>query len=930
MISILKRKKKLTRLGWPLLIGVVIAAGLGVRLAMAWAMRYSANGDFGIVALMARHMAHGVDFPVFFYGQPYMGGLEPMVSALMCFLMKGDTSAFPVNLGTTLVGVFLLPLVYVLARDAGSRRAGLIALLYCIVGSDTLLHYSVAPRGGYMIMMVGGLLALWMTCRVVSLENHGECAPKSAFWIIGLAAGIAWWATQLVAVFFVAVGLIVLMGWRWRLVWRGAVPATLGFFLGSLPWWWWNATHQWVSFDFGSSLGKVRFRDGFESFRNLFLILVEMSPETWMGMGRLVLLGGLAAGFIWILARDKFLGKDKKAYYFRLAVPLLIVVMVLFYSTSQYVRAHASRYLLPVVPALAVMIGVTCDRLLRQFRFPWGWIVAGLVLPSQILLMTKMFDGVPAQRTRWEMASQLEAEVAPLCDGVFIGDFYSFHWLNYASQEKLCVAALPMERYAPYALRAELAERPAYLNNHYNIKEFLAATLSSRKEANIDGASVDYGVVPPPDGWRYMDPGVITAIQNHAGTNLTVVVPPQSRRNLDFSLSRAVPLAGIRLHSFSGRYPGLIAIEGRADARSSWVSLLAPTVTTRYFWSGPYAVLEGIQYFQEFRVNAPTGGVSEVRLTFHNVGKNEEPVGLNEILFLEQAPCPVGSRPPVARCVEYLRGRKVRQVCAPRWLADRIAVTVPRGEMSVRVPSLIARRLDELPMQDSTNPQRLVFRETTGLFMDERDAPRSREVLRAAGVDWVESRIGSLSLFVVQAPETASIAKPKIHVFWTEQGCFSVPENQLKQVPPEAVPARIRFDNRLELAGVVLGEGGNRVIIKRGKSLSISYFWKCPLAVDLTRWVAFVHFKNAASKVIFQDDHMLFDNLPPDDLLHQEVGEIFLETRQVAVPVTAPQGDYQVWVGMVERRSGQRVKGVTNLNMVKRAAELSVVVTAEP
>ena len=74
---------------------------------------------------------------------------------------------------------------------------------------------------------------------------------------------------------------------------------------------------------------------------------------------------------------------------------------------------------------------------------------------------------------------------------------------------------------------------------------------------------------------------------------------------------------------------------------------------------------------------------------------------------------------------------------------------------------------------------------------------------------------------------------------------------------------------------------------------------------------------------------MLFDNLPPDDLLHQEPGEIFSETRQVAVPSTVPPGDYRVWVGLVERRSGQRVKGVTNLNMVKRATEIPVVVTVE-
>jgi hypothetical protein len=912
--------------GWPLVIAGVIGLGLAVRIMMAWAMRYSANGDFGIVALMARHMANGIDFPVFFYGQPYMGGLEPMVSALMSFLLKGDNTAFPINLGTALVGACLLPVVYVFARDAASRRAGLIAMLYCVVGSDTLLHYSVVPRGGYMVMMVGGLLALWLTCRVVTLEHQGGQPSKGAFWLIGLAAGIAWWATQLVTVFLLVAGLIVFAGWRWRLIRRSAVPVTLGFFLGGLPWWWWNATHQWGSFDFGSSFGKVRFRDGFESFRSLFLSIVEMSPETWGGVARLSMLGALAAGFIWILVRDKLRGGEKKAFYFRLAVPLLIMVMVLLYSTSQYVRAHASRYLLPVVPALAVMIGVACDRLLQRFRFPWGWIVAGLVLPSQILVMPRMFDGVSGDRARWALAERLEHEVAPACEGVFLADYYAYHWLNYVSQEKLCVAELPMERYVPFARRAEVAERPAYLDNFFNIQAFLTATRSPHQTVTVNGVSVVYGAVPPPEEWRYIasSPGA-TLAESWSG-----VVSPQSKRSLEFSLFHPVLLAGLRLHSFSGRYPGLISIEGRVDARAPWVSLLPPTVTTRYFWSGSFVALQGIQYFQEFRVNAPTGGVSEVRLTFYNLGKNEEAIRLNEVLFMEQATRPVENRPSVDRCVEYLRGRKVRQVYAPRWLADRIAVRVPHGEMSVRVPSLLTRRWDDLPLQDSTNPYPLIFRETTGLFMDERDAPRSREVLRTAGVDWAESRIGSLSLFVVQASEKVSVSKQKIHVFWTEQGCFSVPGNEVKQVPSAAVPARIRFENRLELAGLSFGGNGNRITVKSGKGLSMSYYWKCPLEVDLTRWVTFVHFKNAAGKVIFQDDHMLFDNLPPDDLLHQEPGEIFSETRQVAVPASAPPGDYQVWVGLVERRSGQRIKGVSNLKMVKRAVEIPVVVTVEP
>ena len=931
--------------GWLLLVAGVMGVGLALRVGMAWAMRYSANGDFGIVALMARHMAQGADYPVFRYGVAYMGGLEPALSALMSFFMKWDCTAFPINLGTALVGVFLLPLVYVFARDAGGRRAGLIAMLYCLVGSDTLLHYSVAPRGGYMSMMVGGLLALWMTCRVVTLENQGRQASKGAFWIIGLAAGIAWWATQLVTVFIVVAGLVALAGWRWWLVWRGLVPGALGFFLGSLPWWWWNATHQWVSLDFGSSLGKVSFGEGLESFWNLFQVVVEMPVETWVGLGRLLLLGVLAGGFLWILVRDKLRGKDKQAFYYRLAVPLLVVAMALFYSTSQFVRANASRYLMPMVPALAVMVGVSCDQLLRRFRFPWGWIVAFLGLPVQILLLPRMFDGVAADQARWDLASRLETEVAPLCGGVFVGDYYAFHWLNYAAREKLCVAALPMERYAPYARRAELAEHPAFLDNYEDVDSFLAGTRSRYHQVFVNGVSVDSGVAPPSDDWEYVASSNVMAVRSDEGTNLcgkagdsalaaswSAVLPPQTSRSLVFSFARAVPLSGIRLISLSGRYPAVVSVEGRADAHSPWCSLFSPSVVTRYFWSGSHLLLDGIQYFAEFRFDAPPGGVNEVRLIVPNQGERNEAIRLNHILFLEKAVRQPLALPSIDQCVDVLRGHKVRQVYAPRWLADRIAMAVPAGEMSVQAPSLMTRRLDELSRLDPVKPSRLAFRETTGLILDERDARRSREVLAGAGLEWQESRIGPLVLMVVQEPEPGRGPKSKTLLFWTEQGCFSMAKPEKQKLSPSEASGRIRFENGIELVQVASGDGvdGNRLAVKRGQSFPLTYLWKFPVDVELSKWVVFVHVKTPAQRLVFQDDRIPFDNLPPDGMLYQEPGDFFPETRKMTVPASVQPGEYRIWVGLVERRSAHRIKAASALKMVKKAVELPLVVTVEP
>ena len=65
-----------------LILLVLLLAGAALRVWGAWVSRYLTAPDCGVVGLMARHMAEGREWPIFFYGQHYMGSLEPMVSAL--------------------------------------------------------------------------------------------------------------------------------------------------------------------------------------------------------------------------------------------------------------------------------------------------------------------------------------------------------------------------------------------------------------------------------------------------------------------------------------------------------------------------------------------------------------------------------------------------------------------------------------------------------------------------------------------------------------------------------------------------------------------------------------------------------------------------------------------------------------------------------
>lgn len=770
---------------WAWAAVLVIAIGLVVRLWKAWTGHLSPNCDFGIVGLMAKHMAEGRDFPIFFYGQPYMGSLEPLVSAVLCRIFGFST--FMVCAGTALVGTLLLPLTYVWARDAsGSRRAGVMAMLFCLVGSDALFHYSVAPRGGYMTLMATGVFTVWLAARIASSTIEGRTVRLRSYVGLGLAAGLGWWSSQLVVAFLATAVVVLMSSFRWRMMREGFLPASLAFLVGSAPWWIWNACHGWATFEFGGSLGTVAVGHGLRTIGKTFLALVEMpaAKDGWAAV-RLALLAGTIGLFVVITVRDRIRRQDPGRFPFRLAALLLLILAVAVSVTSKYVLLHETRYLLPMFPALAVALGVAGDWLLRAWRVPVGWIVVALLIPTHLYDLPRLPEGLAGDRPVWETASELADELGPRCDGVCIGDFARYHWMNLASTGRLCVAALPKEKYAPYARRAELAERPAFLGDYHDIGAFLATTRATGVHAVMQGIAVDYALTPPSDDWRYVDPAGVVAIEGGAGspygnelidgiidTTWGAAVEVEKPAEIVFTFHPPVRLCGLRLLlGDRSAFPRRLAVAGQGEGDATWSERLPMTVLTGYFWSGHHVMLQGMQFYQEIRFDAPPEGVTRLRLTFA-VGGSPNNLRLAEILFMEPTAGPGESLPTADACVAAIRRQSVKQFYGPRWMADRVALAT-KGELVTAAPSLILRSVNELPLRDPPTPIPVTLRERTGFLMDARDAPRSREVLRHAGLLWDETRLGRYVLLVVPKPgETAAMARYPT-LYWTEQGCFA-------------------------------------------------------------------------------------------------------------------------------------------------------------
>jgi len=800
--------------GWPAIVGLVFLVGLGLRIFKAWTGHLSPNADFGIVGLMAKHMAEGRDFSVFFYGQPYMGSLEPAVSAVLCRVF--GFSSFMVCIGTALVGALLLPLVYFWGREAGGRQAGLMATLFCLVGSDTLFHFSVAPRGGYMTMMVSGVLSVLLAARIATRMGQGQPVPSRYYLGLGLAAGFAWWSTQLAIAFLLTAALVLLSGFRWRMVQKGLLPAALAFFAGSFPWWLWNARNGWATFEFGGELGRVPVSKGLHSVADQLLKVVELSAlKNPLNDIRLVLMVIVLLLFVFLTIRDRTQRENSSAFYFRLAAPLLLALLALTSCTTTHIlRSGSSRYVLPAFPALAVMLAVACAWLPHKTRIPIGWIVFVLLIPKHLYEIHRMPLDLAQDKPKWETAAKLADELPPSCNGVCIGDFYAYHWINFASGERLCIADLPEEKYAPYSRRVEFAQNPAILMNHNEIRTFLRSTRGTSSQEVMCGIPVDYGLIPPPDDWRYIDPAIILHAEDSDGkqlgktltdavmdTSWSTVVAATNSFTLTFAFERPLPLCGIRFLSPDVHPQSVvIAVEGTLPNENTWTMLLPPAETTGYFWSGRQVMLDGLQAFQEVRFAAPTGGIGRVRVTF-KAGKTPRFVRLGEILFLEQESSPGEDLPSLETCLTALRSKGVRQFYGPRWLSGRVAFAMA-GEMSVLAPSSIFRTVNELPTVDSAAPYPVVVRETTGLITDLRNSGRCRNTLAAVGLRWEEIPLGRYILMVVQKPGAEEDAALYPTFYWTEQGCFSADMSRFA-----ITKAQVRYEKarRLSIAGDKIG-----------------------------------------------------------------------------------------------------------------------------
>ncbi len=214
---------------------IILALLLRIMLtALGWP---PTNSDESTMGLMALHIASFKDFPIFIYGQLYMGAFEAYLAAVLFHIF--GVSLFSLRLGTMLLFTLFLTSMYLLASLLYTKKIALITLALLSLGSTMMVFTELMAHGGYPEILCFGTVAFLLASRL-ALSSDQNPAPLRlrrmvAFGCWGLVVAVGFWSNfSMLSIILVCGLLLVLFCWRELL--RGAIwPLLLGLAIGSIP-----------------------------------------------------------------------------------------------------------------------------------------------------------------------------------------------------------------------------------------------------------------------------------------------------------------------------------------------------------------------------------------------------------------------------------------------------------------------------------------------------------------------------------------------------------------------------------------------------------------------------------------------------------------------------------------------------------------------
>ena len=451
-------------------------AGLGYRIFAVLRGIPPTNSDEGTIGLAALHIAEGRAFPVYFYGQHYMGTLEAYLAAPIVVFTGPTVLALRVP-NLLLYAVFLL-VMWLMTRRLYTAWFATFVVGILAFGSDRILRNQLIAGGGYPEINPAGAALVLLSVVLASRRSI------PLYGLFGLIAGLMVWDDQLVAPYVAAAVVVLLVGGVGR---RAALALGVGAVVGALPLIIHDVTSRWrdtVIPTFLNLSGGGEEASLYDRFFGGFVFGMPMAGgmchpgrcepwQMWWGPAWVVLVA-VAGVLAWRCLRRARAGTppdraEVVRQTARLALLIAGVVSLLMFLRSNPAGnspVESSRYLHCLLISLPAVLWPLWAAVTRRT----GWLRWAGVVGLAAVTFTAGFATVSVLRNVAFIDAIDDRQSALLADlerrGVtrFYTEYWTCNHIAYLADERVVCAVVDddlshgFDRYFPY--RAEVAAAP--------------------------------------------------------------------------------------------------------------------------------------------------------------------------------------------------------------------------------------------------------------------------------------------------------------------------------------------------------------------------------------------------------------------------------------------------------------------------------------
>jgi 4-amino-4-deoxy-L-arabinose transferase-like glycosyltransferase len=907
--------------------------------------------DEALTGLMALEILRGVP-QVFYWGEPYGGAIGDAYLVAAGFWVFGP-STLVLRLSPLVVIVLWVWAIWWTARRTAGEGFGLWAGLYGAL-PPVFLSFVQLSSSGETVAVACGAAVVAATIRLMD----SEFPPREGLgaWIaLGIAAGVGWWASQIMGMFLVTAVLALAVA-KPR-AWRPAGPyVALGLFvLSSLPLWIWNLGHDWATFRHLTTWGgsPAPLQEGVSTVTRA--LVATLRDQYWDGRGHAVRLppAGQFLGQLLLFAvyaPAAALAFVQVAIWVRRAYrrerpwqePLDVVVLA-FWTT---VAAHLAtwfgtsgvlRYAITFYATLPVLCATLLARLARLGRHARGLAVGLAVAVLGYNALTHVAFVQAGQAKPERPVDALIARLEQLGITACYADTRIAQVITFESIER--IRCSDYHGYRNFALlhAVDAIDDPAAVAivTHRVLRDpapsVLAATLhaagaSMRREVVGEYEVFHHFVPPDPNirpvstsGWRARassaEETVTRAFDRRAWTRWTAPKRPGQWLELDLGHPRPITQVSLLAAPWTGDAPAGLEVEtsndGRRWERVASVREVQPGV---HWWKGHPRIDDSGRVIARF----PPHRARYVRIT--SLG-TESPGGawsVAELFVYEPAAAPWLPTPAAMAAFATATGE------LDRWMDDptgphplRAPVTTEHRRAQVAWGRAFAAANDTLAAAPDWEVAHHVY---GGALARAGWNAELDTLLDRAQADGAWHEVIHFAELIEADPEAGWRAGRLTALAEALERLGRLAEAAAVRARPTPVPARtvwVDFGGVLRLVGIDAPSEA-----RSGDTVRVSYHWRCLDSTTYDYWV-FLHVPDWPN----EGNHDQPVGVPGYGLSRWAAGEQVRQTVTLTVPPGTPPGIYPLRVGVWFPSTGRRVRILaSDLPQVRRAVTIGTLV----